>query len=43
MYMKKEEMNYRKKIEMIFSNTLELNGNNEKVINDVLTWLRCEW
>lgn len=43
MHMKKEELNYREKIEIIFSNRLESNGDNEKVINDVLTWLRCEW
>lgn len=36
-------MSYEEKMEVIFSNTLEYNGNREKAINEVKTWLKCEW
>ena len=36
-------MTYREKIERIFSNKLEHNGDNQKAIEDVKTWLCCEW
>ena len=36
-------MTYRRKIETIFGNKLEYNGDNQKAIEDVKTWLQCEW
>ena len=35
--------NYSQKIEIILSNRLEYNGDNRKHIEDVKTWLCCEW
>ena len=37
------EMSYREKIERIFGNKLEFNGDHEKAIAEVITWLCCEW
>ena len=34
---------YREKMEIIFSNKLEYNGDNRKAIEDVKAWLCCEW
>lgn len=36
-------MSYEEKIEIIFSNKLEYNGDHQKAIQDVKTWLCCEW
>ena len=36
-------MTYKKKIEVILDNKLEHNGDNQKAIEDVKTWLCCEW
>lgn len=36
-------MSYEEKIEIILSNKLEYNGDNEKAISEVKTWLCCEW
>lgn len=36
-------MTYKKKIEVILDNKLEYNGDNQKAIEDVKTWLCCEW
>lgn len=36
-------MSYEEKIERIFGNTLEYNGDHSKAIADVKTWLCCEW
>ena len=34
---------YLVKMERIFSNMLEAYGDNEAVLNEVKTWLVCEW
>lgn len=34
---------YLVKMERIFSNKLEAYGDNEAVLNEVKTWLVCEW
>ena len=34
---------YEEKIIRIFGSTLEYNGNHRKVIEEVKTWLHCEW
>lgn len=36
-------MTYEYKIEVILGNKLEYNGDNKKAVEDVKTWLRCEW
>lgn len=36
-------MTYEEKIERILGNKLEYNGDNHKSIDDVKTWLYCEW
>lgn len=36
-------MSYEEKIKVIFYNKLEYNGDHEKAIADVKTWLCCEW
>lgn len=36
-------MTYEYKIEVILGNKLEYNGDNEKAVEDVKTWLYCEW
>jgi hypothetical protein len=36
-------MTYEEKIETILDNKLEYNGNHKKDIQDVKTWLCCEW
>lgn len=36
-------MSYEEKIEIILSNKLEYNGEHEKAIQEVKTWLCCEW
>lgn len=36
-------MSYEEKIEVILSNKLEYNGDNEKAISEVKIWLCCEW
>ena len=36
-------MSYEEKIETILGNKLEYNGDNDKGIADVKTWLYCEW
>lgn len=40
---KKEIKTYREKIKTILDNKLEYNGDNQKAIEDVKTWLCCEW
>ena len=35
-------MSYEEKIEIILSNKLH-NGNQEKAITEIKTWLCCEW
>ena len=41
--MKKIKLSYENKIEIIFSNKLEYNGDNQKAIEEVKIWLCCEW
>lgn len=36
-------MSYEEKIGIILSNNLEYNGDHQKAIRDVKTWLCCEW
>ena len=36
-------MTYEYKIEVILGNKLEYNGDNKKAVEDVKTWLHCEW
>lgn len=36
-------MSYEEKIYAILENKLENNGDNERAVEDVKTWLRCEW
>lgn len=38
-----ERKTYLEKIEIILGNRLEYNGDNAKHIEDVKTWLYCEW
>lgn len=41
--MEKKKLSYENKIERIFSNKLEYNGDNQKAIEEVKIWLCCEW
>lgn len=41
--MEKKYLSYENKIEIIFSNKLEYNGDNQKAIEEVKMWLCCEW
>ena len=36
-------MSYEEKIEIIFGNKLEYNGDHERAIEEVKIWLGCEW
>lgn len=38
-----EVMSYWEKIERILDNKLEYNGDHDKAVADVKTWLQCEW
>ena len=41
--MAKKRLGYEDKIERIFDNKLEYNGDNQKAIEEVKIWLGCEW
>ena len=41
--MGKKKTSYEDKIERIWGNKLEYNGEHQKAIAEVKTWLCCEW